>query len=223
MDDFMVKDGETFLFTGDSITDCGRRVENAPYGNGYVKAAIDLVMARYPERTIAFLNQGVSGNTVEDLFNRWHDDILVHRPSWISIKIGINDLHRHLADPSILSPKQFADIYRRILALTREKTHARLILVSPFFISTDTNPRSYRGQVLQLLPDYIAVVRTMAAEFGALFVPTQDLFVEQLRHRPADTFAPEPVHPSLSGHMVIAHGLLEVLNWQGSRDQRKGT
>lgn len=37
--------------------------------------------------------------------------------------------------------------------------------------------------------------------------------MEQLKHRPADIFCPEPVHPYLSGHLVIALGLLEVLGW----------
>lgn len=213
MSDFLVKGGESFVFAGDSITDCGRRAENAPFGNGYVKAAIDLVAARYPDRKIAWRNEGISGNTVEDLWNRWHDDVLVHDPSWVSIKIGINDLHRHLGDPKVLSPRQFEEIYRRLLALTAEKTTARLVLVSPFYISTDTNPQTFRGRVLQLLPQYIEAVRGLSREFKALFVPTQDLFVEQLLHRTADSLCPEPVHPFLSGHLVIAHGLLKMMNW----------
>ncbi len=135
------------------------------------------------------------------------------RPSWVSIKIGINDLHRHLGDPKVLSPRQFEEIYRRLLTLTTEKTTARLVLVSPFYISTDTNPQTFRGRVLQLLPQYIEAVRGLSREFKALFVPTQDLFVEQLLHRTADSLCPEPVHPFLSGHLVIAHGLLKTMNW----------
>lgn len=49
MGDFAFKDGQTVVFVGDSITDCGRRGSDAPYGNGYVK--------RYPERRITFLNE----------------------------------------------------------------------------------------------------------------------------------------------------------------------
>ncbi len=37
MSDFVVKDGQTILFIGDSITDCGRRGAEAPLGNGYVR------------------------------------------------------------------------------------------------------------------------------------------------------------------------------------------
>lgn len=35
MQDFLFRDDDTVVFIGDSITDCGRRGEQAPYGNGY--------------------------------------------------------------------------------------------------------------------------------------------------------------------------------------------
>ncbi|MCC6444270.1 MAG: SGNH/GDSL hydrolase family protein [Armatimonadetes bacterium] len=213
MVDFAVQDGQTFVFIGDSITDCGRRAESFPFGSGYVRAAVELITARYPERKIAFYNEGIGGNTVEDLRNRWHDDVLAHKPDWVSVKIGINDLHRYLSDPSVLPPARFEELYRQCLETTRQKTDARLLLVSPFYISTDTDPQTWRGRVLAVLPDYIAVVQKVAEEFGALYVPTQELFEEQLRYRPVDAFCPEPVHPYMSGHLVIALGLLKALGW----------
>jgi hypothetical protein len=41
MSDFALQDGQTVVFIGDSITDCGRREAQAPYGSGYVRLAID--------------------------------------------------------------------------------------------------------------------------------------------------------------------------------------
>ncbi len=55
MADFAFQNGQTVPFIGDSITDCGRRGEHAPYGNGYVKLAIDLITAKYPERNLCYL------------------------------------------------------------------------------------------------------------------------------------------------------------------------
>jgi len=40
---FLIQDTQTVVFTGDSITDCGRRDVAAPLGNGYVKIAVDLI------------------------------------------------------------------------------------------------------------------------------------------------------------------------------------
>ncbi|MBI3945168.1 MAG: SGNH/GDSL hydrolase family protein [Armatimonadetes bacterium] len=214
MSDFVFGHGQKVVFIGDSITDCGRRGEHAPFGTGYVKLAIDLITARYPERRIAFLNEGIGGNTVEDLRNRWSDDVLVHRPDWLSVKIGINDLHRTLAGaPTAVPPERFAALYREVLERARDAFAPRLILIDPFYMSTESDARSHRGRVLALLPEYLAVVRRFAEEFGAIHVRTHEAFQEQLRHRPADAFCPEPVHPNVSGHLVIAHALLRKLGW----------
>lgn len=213
MTDFLLKDGQTVVFAGDSITDCGRRAAEAPFGAGYVRHAIELITARYPALKLKYFNEGIGGNTVVDLQNRWEDDVLRHQPDWITVKIGINDLHRGWAPPAApVTPEIFEAAYRDIL--TRSKaTGAKLLLIDPFYLSQDRNENSARKRVLDYLPEYIAVVDKMAAEFDAPQVKTQDLFQEQLTYRPTDYFCPEPVHPYASGHHVIALGLLDKLNW----------
>lgn len=214
MKNFAVKDGQTFVFIGDSITDCGRRDAAAPFGNGYVKMTIDLITARYPERRIRFFNEGIGGDTVEGLRNRWQDDVLRHKPDWVSIKIGINDLHRTLNKNAVpIPPDRYELLYREILQRTRAHTKARIVLIDPFYISNDTESQSFRAEVLKLLPKYIDIVHRLAKEFGTLSVRTHDAFQEQLRYRPADGFCPEPVHPWPSGHLVIAHEVLKTLGW----------
>lgn len=214
MSNFSVKDGQTFVFIGDSITDCGRRDAQAPFGNGYARMAIDLITARYPERRITFVNEGISGDTILGLRNRWHDDVLRHKPNWVSIKIGINDLHRKF-NPSAeqIPPDRYESLYREVLDLTESQTKAKIVLIDPFFISTNVEGVGFRSQVLALLPRYIDVVHRLSKEYGTLLVRTHDAFLKQLRYRPADRFCPEPVHPWPSGHMVIAHELLTVLGW----------
>ena len=108
-----LRDGETLLFIGDSITDCGRReAVHAPLGCGYVKMAHNLFTVREPEKHIRIVNRGIGGNTAEDLFSRWHDDVIVERPDHLVFKIGINDCHRYLTDPAA-HPKQSPAAYRR--------------------------------------------------------------------------------------------------------------
>jgi lysophospholipase L1-like esterase len=213
MSNFLVKSGQTFVLAGDSITDCGRRGNERPYGSGYVKQAIDLITAKYPERKINFINVGIGGNTVLDLRNRWHDDVLIHTPDCLSIKIGINDLHRTMSEPNLLPPKRYEELYREILDLTRKHTKARIILIDPFYISTDTDTRGHRSTVMAMLPDYLKVVAKLARDYEAGHVKTHALFQTQLKYRTADDFCPEPVHPYLSGHAIIAFGLLQALDW----------
>jgi len=215
MSGLVFKDGQTVVFVGDSITDCGRRAEFSQLGSGYVKLAVDLIGAKYPARRIQFYNEGIGGNTVEDLRNRWHDDVLRHKPDWLLVKIGINDIHRTLSSlPTAVPVDKFEKLYRECLDLTRRQSRKTgLILIDPFYISTDVASGSFRSKVLAMLTDYLAVVRKLAKEYDAIHIRTHEKFQEQLRHKPADYFCPEPVHPYVSGHLVIAHAVLEAIGW----------
>ncbi len=211
---FAIKPRQTVLFIGDSITDCGRRDAHAPLGCGYVKLATDLIRAKYPAHGLTVMNRGIGGNTVEDLANRWTDDALRHRPDWLSVKIGINDLHRHKNGvEGQNSPADFECLYDHILTETRRKTKARIVLVDPFYISKDKDKHSVRSNVLNRLPSYVRVVHKMARKHKTRLVKTQELFMAHLKHNDPDVFCPEPVHPYESGHMVIALGWLKALGW----------
>ena len=215
-DSFLVQNGQRFVFAGDSITDCGRMAQSYPFGDGYVRQTIDLIRARYPERDIAFWNEGIGGNTVEDLRNRWMDDVIRHQPDWVSIKIGINDLHRTLGDPGSLPPARYEELYRSILKDTARQTKARLILIDPFYMSTDTGSSGFRSKVLAALPGYIEVARRLAEEFGALHIRTHEEFQKQLSFRPGDTFCSEPVHECLRppGHHPCLAACPELVGWK---------
>ena len=63
--------GQKILFIGDSITDCGRRDVQAPYGNGYMSLVRAFVTARYPELGLTLENRGIGGDTVRHLDARW--------------------------------------------------------------------------------------------------------------------------------------------------------
>lgn len=213
MADFLVQDGQTFLFQGDSITDCGRRDAQAPYGGGYAALFREIVTSLYPQRQISFINRGIGGNTTQDLKERWDDDTLRHQPDWLSLLIGINDLHRYLfnPDPAIkVSPAQFRENYDWLLSRVKSETPARLVLLEPFYISLsscDTN----RRVVLDLLPEYIQVVHDMSVKYDTLLVPMHEIYQQHLAPRDADHFCPEPVHPNRGGHLVMALELLRTL------------
>ncbi|HEY3330772.1 MAG TPA: SGNH/GDSL hydrolase family protein [Capsulimonadaceae bacterium] len=215
MSEFLIQDGETVVFAGDSITDHNRRDAHVPFGAGYVRQTIDLITARYPDRDITYFNEGISGNTVVDLRNRWYDDVLRHKPDWVTIKIGINDIHRFLFNPNEadkIPVALYEEAYRVILQRTKD-AGAKIVLIDPFYMSQETDPTSTRKTVLDTLPAYLAVVEKLAAEFGTLHVRTHELYQEQLKYRPADRFGAEPVHPSIPGSIIIAHGLLGAIGW----------
>jgi lysophospholipase L1-like esterase len=72
--------GQRIVFIGDSITDCGRRDANPPYGNGYMSLVRAFVTARYPELDLSWENRGISGDTVRHLKARWDEDVIALNP-----------------------------------------------------------------------------------------------------------------------------------------------
>ena len=210
---FWIEHGETMLFIGDSITDCGRRGAEAPLGSGYVRLFTELTTAAYPDRAIRYINKGIGGNRVTNLRDRWTDDVFYHRPDKLSIKIGINDLHGVVGGAqAAVSPAQFESTYDALLTRTKETLECPVVLLTPFYISKEASSDSFRQSVLELIPTYIEIVERMSAKHGTLLVQLHDLFQSHLRFRDSETFCPEPVHPNRAGHLVIAKALFDELS-----------
>ena len=211
MEKLVFNDGDTVLVAGDSITDCERRTAYAPYGNGYVAFFIDLAAAAAPQVNVRYVNKGIGGDTVLDLEARWQDDVIREKPNWLSVMIGINDLDRTLTGQRNVEPEIFARTYNSILERAVDECDSRLILVDPFFLSTDRSGKSFRTRYLDGLASYIAIVDELSEKYGAMHLKMQDVFKNHLRYRPADYFCAEPVHPSRTGHQIIAWELLNLV------------
>ena len=209
-----IKSGQTILFIGDSITDCGRRATDVPLGNGYVKLFADKLTIHHARKAITVINKGIGGDVSVGLRNRWNDDVIRNEPDWLSIKIGINDLHRTLAqNPEAVPPKLYREAYEDIITRTRKSLpRCKLLLIDPFYISTDDALTSFRNSVLQLLPEYLRIVNGLSRKYGTLHVKTHGIYQRLLKTHEPDTFCPEPVHPNLTGHMVIADAVYDALS-----------
>lgn len=209
-----IKSGETILFIGDSITDCARRENERPLGNGYVKLFSDMLTIREPRKKIRIINKGIGGETIADLHNRWEDDVISNKPDWLSLKIGINDLHRTLSEPSLAVPlDRYKELYEDVLQQTGSALpRCKILLIEPFYISNKAPPNSQRHEVMELLPHYLKIVRAMAKRHKTLHVNSHSIFQGLLKHHEVETFCPEPVHPNLTGHLVLAEAVYEALS-----------
>ena len=211
--DLKIKEGEVFLCIGDSITDCGRRDVAFPLGNGYVKIFNDFILANFPERKIKIINKGIGGETVLDLKKRWEDDVIYHKPDWLSVLVGINDLHQVLGKDvgwESFTTEHYLNNYREILKWTKEKLNCQVVLMEPFYISVDKGD-VWRGTVLKLLEDYRKIVWQMSQEFQTSLIKLQDIFQNCLKYYDSETFCLEPVHPNLTGHTIIAWHFFRAL------------
>lgn len=203
----LIQENATVLFQGDSITDCWRdRQDPNDLGRGYAQMAAGWFGARYPERRVRFLNRGVGGDRVRDLRARWEQDALALRPDWVSILIGINDVWHTVTAGEPLPFEEIRDGMREILTRTRERTAARLILLEPFLVPAE--PQDARRERLDRV---IHLLRELAREFGAIYVPLDGLFAAACARREPEFWAPDCVHPSPAGHALIARAFLSAL------------
>lgn len=198
----------TVLFQGDSVTDCDRKREDAEdLGLGYAVMAASLFSARYPERNVRFLNRGIGGNRVRDLRARWQEDCIELKPDVVSILIGINDTWRRFDADSITTAEEYERDYRYLLTELKEKLpDTRIVMMDPFFLPID-DKEGWRED----LDPRIAAVRSLAKEFGAVYIPLDGLFAAQYIASEPERYSQDGVHPNWTGHAFIAERFLEYV------------
>jgi lysophospholipase L1-like esterase len=204
----ILEQNSVFLFQGDSVTDCGRNHNDInSMGDGYAYMVSAFLGAAYPELNIRYINKGVGGNRTEDLVSRWQKDCIDLKPDWVSILIGINDTWRRYDNNSPTPVYEYEKNYRTILQQTKDKTKANLIIMEPFVLPSLEDRKAWRED----LDPKIQVARKLAAEFGALYVPLDGLFAAASAKGNYSFWAGDGVHPSASGHALIANALMDTL------------
>lgn len=198
------------LFIGDSITDCGRREDQAEaIGTGYVRRVRDWLRARDPVNAPSVVNMGISGNKVTDLQNRWQRDVLDHKPDVISVMIGINDVwHGLVPERAGVEIDAFIRTYRQILMELRARCPScRLILCEPSVISPPAPPEGN-----ERLQPYVRAVNDLANDFVAeAVVRLHGVFRDAEQKRPDIAWTTDGVHPTSSGHALIARTWLSTI------------
>lgn len=193
------------LFQGDSITDCGRcksggaGYEENQVGPGYPGLLKSRIACDFPESDITFINRGISGNRIVDLYARWRVDALNLNPDILSILIGVNDSWHENYGNGVEIPRA-ERIYRELLAWTKEKLPScRLVLLEPFTLPFGAGAGLAADVALRS-----AYTRRLADEFGAVFIPCQSIFDEACRKSRPEHWSPDGTHLTPAGHQLVA-------------------
>ena len=198
------------LFQGDSITDAGRNYsDEKSFGAGYACMLAGRLGYKNPGKH-TFINKGISGNRVIDLYARWKGDCLNLEPDYISILIGVNDVWHELSNKTGVDAGKFQRIYNILIEETLEKLpNITIVLMEPFLMhGTDTDEKwdIFYSEVGARRE----VVHTVAQKFNLPVVPLQDKFNEMTEKMPASYWTPDGVHPTAAGHALIAEQWLDV-------------
>jgi lysophospholipase L1-like esterase len=158
------------------------------------------------------VNQGLSGNTVRDLKERWQRDVLDLKPDWLSIMIGINDVWRQFDSPRQKESHVYLDEYTATLKELVTQTRPLLkglVLMSPYIIEPN-KADPMRAQ----MDRYGKVVQDLAAKNDAIFVDVQAAFDAVTTHLHPMSLAWDRIHPGAPGHMVIARAFLKAIAYK---------
>jgi lysophospholipase L1-like esterase len=204
--------GYRLLFIGDSVTDCGRArpvglSAKGTLGGGYVAMVGSSLSALGIVPPIQVLNTGTSADTVRHLALRWDTDVLAHKPDWLSVMIGINDVWRQFDGNSsaAVMPEEYERVYELLLARTIPGLKG-LVLMSPYYVQDKrTDPLRAR------MDEYGSIVKRVAELRGAMFVDVQAAFDAELARRNFTELAPDRVHPTPQGHRILADAFLAAV------------
>lgn len=209
-----IKPNSLILFQGDSITDAGRNRENElpnnpqALGSGYPNLIAAQLLQSQPADDLQFLNRGISGNRVVDLYARWKSDALNLKPDVISILIGVNDTWHEFGSQNGVEVDRYETVYRMLLNFTKEKLpDVTLVLCAPFVLRCGVVTEEWLVEMAQRQ----AVVSRLAEEFGAIHVPSQTAFNEAVETAPPSYWAADGVHPTPAGHQVLANTWLDAV------------
>ena len=106
---------------------------NHIYGSGYMYLCASYYQSNYPEQEYQFFNRGISGNTLNDLKNRWKEDALAIHADVVSVLIGTNDVNEYLGkkDSEAFDFVSWEQTYRSLLdSLRQDNPQVKMYWVS---------------------------------------------------------------------------------------------
>lgn len=200
-----------FVFQGDSITDAGRDRDNiASFGIGYPNLVASELMCKYPGE-YEFINEGVSGDRIVDLYARIKQDLINHKPDYLSILIGVNDVWHELNEENGVAAPKFEMIYSMLVEEIKDALpNIKIFVLEPFVLKGPGTER-YFDEFLADLKLHAQAAKNIAEKYGLTFIPLQDKFDEASKLMPPTYWAADGVHPTAAGHALIKDALVKAL------------
>lgn len=197
------------LFYGDSITDC-RRQDRELYklGNGYANMVAAHLGLECPEQ-YEFVNTGISGNRIVDIYARIKEAFINEAPDYASIYIGVNDVWHEIAHNKGVATEKFEKIYCMMIDEIKEALpNIKLMILAPYVLegegtcNTEETPDKYE-QFRKGVAEKNAAAKRVAEKYGIPCIDLQAVFDEVATKAPKQKWTEDGVHPMPCGHELI--------------------
>ena len=201
-----LKENDVVLFQGDSITD-GNRGRNEDlnhiHGHGYQYILTAEMWHDNLDKSPIFINRGISGNRCFELLDRWQEDCIDLKPTILSILVVINEIGAMDINVEGASLDNNEKSYRAILDRVKKELPETLIIIMEPFYGDSKNERwdtFYKAHIGELQRR----TKQIAEDYGAVFVPLQDMFDSYRDKTDIFNLIWDGVHPTTCGHQLIA-------------------
>ena len=205
-DDFALKDGDTVVFLGDSITAArtyGQIIEN-------------YTLLRYPQRSVHFINAGWGGDTAAGGAARLERDVFSHGATVLTVAYGTNDIGWGVyADDE--HKQKYLDSIRSIVLECR-KRKVRVFICSAAITAEDPD-KAENGFLQAMCDEGMAIARELGENAidvqRAMRTIQRRVLKENERiddsARKISMHAADGVHLNQLGQLAMAYAILKGL------------
>jgi lysophospholipase L1-like esterase len=210
-----IKDGDTVVFYGDSITAL----------HLYTRYVEEFALTRYPTMHVRFVNAGVPGDATYggyagSMKQRVQRDVTAFHPEMVTVMLGMNDGGYVPMTPQIDSAfrKGYSDL---VDTLTRENPKATLTLILPTPYDEITHGTEFPGysKTIDAIADDCRRPRSAEkahSETPVFLVDFHHRLVDALGHATTDFPAlarlliPDRIHPGPAAQWIMAAALMKA-------------
>ena len=194
----VVKDGETIAFLGDSITQAGKRK------GGYCQLVLLALKDQDIKATPVFA--GISGHKSNQMLARLERDVLKHKPDWMTLSCGVNDVWHGKRGVDLESYK------KNITAIVTKAQAAgvKVMLLTSTMISEDQSKK-----LNQQLKPYNDFILELAKKQNCLLADLNADMQKALTTFPKDApkgkqLTGDGVHMNKLGNIMMARGVAKA-------------
>lgn len=148
---FELRDADTVVFLGDSITAARR----------YDRIIENFTLLRYPQRHVKFFNAGKGGDTMTGSLDRLQHEVFDRGATVLTVAFGVNDIGWGMK-----ADAEHKDAYltslRRLIERCQE--HQVRVFICSAAITSEEPDRAEKGFLQQMCDEGLALARSLGAE-----------------------------------------------------------
>jgi lysophospholipase L1-like esterase len=208
-EDFALRDGDTVVFLGDSIT----------AARTYSKLIENYTLLRFPGRKIRFVNSGIGGDTAQKGLARLDRDVFAHQATALVVMFGTNDIGWGLyADEE--HKRQYLDAVAAIVDRCRERKVRVYLCSAP--VTAEEPDKSELGFLKRMCDEGMTSARERGEQAIDVHGYMRDIQRRVARNngrlakdetkgkeRPTTLHVADGVHLNDLGHLAVAVAMLK--------------